>query len=164
MVRRTISLFLYLPKTNEVVLSRRRENQSYPGLFQSTAHGNIEEGEDEPTALARELKEETSLVIDRVEDLRRISTRSMLTVTSKQPVVTFFWVGAIDGRAWNSLKPTAEVSEFYRLTPDQYSVIRKYSQYKDASRSFFFREPTMFDDEREVLGSVFAQFSRTSAS
>ena len=155
MTRRTVSLFLYLPKTREVVISRRRENQSYPGLFQATAHGGVEEGEDERNAVTRELMEETSLAIERVEGLRRISTRSFLTMTSKQPMHTFFWLGAIDPRAFKALKPTAEVSEFYRVTKDQFATIRKYSQYRDAGRSFLFREPTMFDDDREVLATIF---------
>ncbi len=155
MVRRTISLFLYLPKTNEVVLSRRRENQSYPGLLQPTAHGDIEEGEEEVAVVARELKEETGLDIERVEGLRRISSRSSLTITKKTPVYTFYWIGAIDGRSANMLKPTPEVSEFHRITSEQCMQIRKFSQYKDADRSFFFHEPSMFDDDREVLGAAF---------
>lgn len=155
MVRRTISLFLYLPKTGEVVLARRRENQSYPGLLQPTAHGDIEEGEDERLAVARELREETGLEITRVEELRRVSSRSSLTITSKTPLYTFYWIGAIDGRAANMLKPTPEVSEFHRVTIEHVAQIRKYSQYRDAGRSFVFREPAMFDDDREVLAVVF---------
>ena len=155
MVRKTISLFLYLPKTNEVVLSRRREDQSYPGLLQPTAHGDIEEGGTEEAAVARELKEETGLDIDRVEGLRRISSRSSLTITSKTPVYTFYWIGAIDGRSANMLKTTPEVSEFHRITQEQYGQIRKFSHYRDAGKSFVFQEPTMFDDDREVLEKIF---------
>ncbi|MBI4262300.1 NUDIX domain-containing protein [Candidatus Uhrbacteria bacterium] len=160
MVRKTISLFLYLPKTHEVVLSRRRENQSYPGLLQPTAHGDIEEGEDEVAAVARELKEETGLGVERVLELRRISSRSSLTVTSKSPFYTFYWIGGIDGRSANLLKPTPEVSEFHRVLQEHFETIRKFSQYKDASRSYLFREPTMFDDDREVLAAVFETIMR----
>lgn len=149
--KRTVSLFLYLAENKEVVLSRRSEDQSRPGLLQATAHGEIEENEDDNDALARELAEETAINFDQVSNLEFIKG---IEVGQAKPEKCRYYLADIEINGFNQMKPTEEVSEYVRVGKDDIMDIVPYS-IAEMKNVDVMTKKVMFDDELEVLKEIF---------
>jgi len=149
--RKTVSLFLYLPETKEMILSRRSESRTRPGLLQATAHGELETAEDDQTALARELKEETTLDIKTVRNLKFIKT---VEAGQRQPEKCRYYLAEIDQSVFAGLKPTEEVKEFVKVTAKDLENIAPFSS-AEMKGIDLFNNNVMYDDELGALKEIF---------
>lgn len=157
--RRTATLFVYLPKSKKVILSRRGEFERHPGLLQATLHAPMEPGEIPQLALKREFKEElkgkSSLLIKK-------TAMGEATVGSKTIEHTFYFAAQMDDDFVSLLQPPQEVSELVMVSESDLAKVEKYSKHKqeeDAPRVDFSDRMIMFDDELEVLKKVFKEFA-----
>lgn len=155
--KKTVSLFLYLPDTEEVILSRRAKTLKRPGLLQATVHGMVEEGEDDIKAISRELKEETNLDFGQINNLRFIKT---VEVGQTIPEVCDYYSANINPSAFSELKKTAEVEDYVRVDKDGLKEIVRLSL-TETTKVDFYKTKVMYDDELGVLQEIFKKIILT---
>lgn len=149
--KQTISLFLYLTETKEVILARRAKNQSLSGVLQATVHGAIEDGETSEEALSRELYEETGLS---PKDLKKIVMMGEQKVGRKIAENCVYYMAALDETKAAGLEPNDEIREFLRLRAVDLErvVTTDYAKEESIDPKDAY---VMFEDERAYLADVF---------
>ena len=106
-MKKTISLFLV--HKNEVILAVRAKGQTYPGVMQATAHGEVESGETIEQALERELEEETSLTMNMVKDLEYMGKS---IVGARKVEECHYYKASIDEQYHKMMEPCFEIERF----------------------------------------------------
>jgi hypothetical protein len=153
--RKTVTLFLYLPKAKKVLLARRGKLEKKAGLLQASVHGQIEPGEISQIAMKREFEEELKGDFHR---LTNISDLGDQVVGDSYPEHTYYHAAVMPDEVLESLQTTQEVSEIVPVSEDQVGDIQPYSKVKDQEGYDFLSNMVMFDDELEVLKKVFSEF------
>lgn len=156
MSRKTVTLFLYIPETKEVVLARRGKLEKHPGLLQASVHGQIEPGEISQIAMKREFEEELKGDFHRLTNIIDLGEGD---VGNTNPEHTYYHAATMPKEMIADLQPTQEVSEIVLVKEDQIPSIRKYSTVHGQDGVDLSAEMTMFDDELEVLKKIFKQMA-----
>ena len=150
--KQTVSLFLYLPLTKEVILARRAESESHSAMLQATIHGELEERETPQHALTRELYEESNLTLSDVKNLTALGEREVGDHTTEHCV---YFMAAITKKKAAKIEPKDEISEFVFIKRQQLDQIitKDYAAENNINPGDAY---VMFEDEREMLHEVFA--------
>ena len=151
-MRKTVSLFLYIPEKRVVVLGVRAETQSHPHLLQATSHGAIEKDEDHADALERELREETTLELP---DIGPLTFLGELGAGHKVKEDCNYYIASMTEENAKKLRPTVEVGHFRFV---EKSVLREIVVFSEAEKKKLDASvhSIMFDDEFEALEEAFA--------
>lgn len=155
MERKTVTLFIYIPETKEVLLSRRGKLERHPGLWQASVHGQIEPGEIPQIALKREFKEELKGEYGWISQIKEFGDATVGTITKEH---TFYMAGSMAKSRLDDLKTTQEVEKFELVSESDVSKIKKYSETKKDENFDYKSNMVMFDDELEKLKEVFRFF------
>ncbi len=155
--RKTVTLFVYLPETKEVILSRRGNLERHPGLMQATVHGQIEPGELPYLAMKREYKEEAKGEFDKLQQIIELGSAVVGNTVQEE---TFYHAASLGGEESGKLQTTQEVSEFKRVNESDLKKITPYSKVKGQEGYDFQANLVMFDDELDVLKKVFAEYKK----
>ncbi len=151
-MRKTISLFLFVPEKKAIVLSQRAAGQHHPYVLQATCHGAIEAGEDHADALERELREETGLPIVETGPLTFLGE---LAAGNNQPETWSYSLAPVTEAVAASLKPNAEVARFVVLYANDAATIVARSD-ADETEVDPAQQHVMFTDELKALQMAFA--------
>lgn len=155
--RKTVTLFVYLPETKEVILSRRGKLERHPGLMQATVHGQIEPGELPYLAMKREYKEEAKGEFDKLQQIIELGSAVVGNTVREE---TYYHAASLGGEESGKLQTTQEVSEFKRVKESDLKKITPYSKVKGQEGYDFQANLVMFDDELDVLKKVFAEYKK----
>ena len=142
-MKNSISLFLIIKETSDVVLSRRAKGEKYQGLLQSFVHGRVDENETDKDAIFRESQEEANFDVSLVENLKKID----LELSIKGKDLCNYYIGYISGKDFLTLKAGEEVDSFLLINKNNVNEIKKKSEFNGS----YFDENVMFDDELEAL-------------
>lgn len=153
--RQTVTLFLYLPKSQKVVLSRRGKLERQGGMLQATVHGQIEPGEISQLAMKREFEEEVKGDYHSLTNLRDLGEADVGVAV---PEHTFYHAATYPDDQLDELQPTQEVSEFVLISKDELDKITPYSKVKDKEDFDFEKNWVMYDDEIKMLRKVFDEY------
>lgn len=63
-----------------LLMQRDKSKKTYPGYFESTAGGSALKGEDKITCAKRELKEETGITAEKLEQITRVADDKTRTI------------------------------------------------------------------------------------
>ena len=151
-MRKTVSLFLYIPEKRMIVLGVRAATQHHPHLLQATCHGTIEKGEDQADAIERELREETTLGLP---DIGLLTFLGELGAGHTVKEECSYYVASITEKNAKKIRPTAEVGHFHMVNKETVRDIVPWSE-ADAKHLDASVHHVMFDDEREALEEAFA--------
>jgi hypothetical protein len=157
MSRKTVTLFVYLPSSKKVILSRRGKLERHAGLLQATVHGQIEPGELPILAMKREFKEEAKGDYDKLQQVMELGSATVGNTVQEQ---TFYHAAAMIHEDEQELQPTQEVSEFVRVGESDVKKITPYSKVKGQEGYDYQANMVMFDDELEVLKKVFGAYKK----
>lgn len=155
--RKTVTLFVYLPETQQVILSRRGKLERHPGLLQATVHGQIEAGELPYLAMKREYKEEAKGEFDKLQQIIELGSATVGNTVKEQ---TFYHAASLGTEESGKLQPTQEVAEFVRVSEAELKDIVKYSKVKGQEGYDYMANKVMFDDELDVLKKVFSEYKK----
>ncbi|MBI4281606.1 NUDIX domain-containing protein [Candidatus Uhrbacteria bacterium] len=152
MIRKTVSLFLYIPEKRVIVLGVRATTQSHPHLLQATCHGAIEKGEDHGDAIERELREETTLALP---DIGALTFLGELGAGHKVHEECSYYLASITEANAKKIRPTAEVGHFIFLNKE---ALRDIVPWREAEKKKLDGavHRVMFNDELEALKEAFA--------
>lgn len=156
-IRKTVTLFIYVPDAKAVILSRRGKLERHPGLWQASVHGQIEPGELPYMAMKREYKEEAKGEFDKLQQIIELGSAE---VGVKNKELTFYHAASLGKEASGHLQPTQEVAEFRRVTEADLPSIIPYSKVKGQEGYDYMNNLVMFDDELDVLKKVFAAYKK----
>lgn len=154
--RKTVTLFLYLPKAKKIVLSRRGKLEKHAGLLQATVHGQIEPGEISQLALKREFEEEAKGDFHMLTMIKDLGSAVVGDTVAEE---TFYHAATFPDDQFETLKPTQEVEEFILVSESDVKDIQKYSKVKGTEGFDYHANKVMFDDEIDVLKKVFKEFA-----
>lgn len=154
--RKTVTLFIYIPDKNQVILSRRGKLEKKAGLLQASVHGQIEPGEISQLAMKREFAEELKGDFHQLTNIRDYGDAKVGTAN---PEHTYYHAASMDSSLIETLQPTQEVSEFILVSEEDLPKIKKYS---DIGKKQDYTEDgmVMFDDELDVLKKIFKDYSK----
>lgn len=150
-MRKTISLFLFIPEKKAIVLSQRAEGQHHPHVLQATCHGAIEKGEDHADAIERELREEAGLPIVEIGSLTFLGE---LAAGNNQPETCAYYLAPITEAVVKKLTPNSEVARFVALHANDAAAIIARSE-ADAIHIDPTEHHVMFEDELKALQMAF---------
>jgi len=153
--RKTVTLFIYITDTDQVLLARRGKLEKKPGLLQASVHGQIEPGEISQLAMKREFHEELKGDFHQLTNLRDFGDAK---VGDTHPEHTFYHAASMNSSLIETLQPTQEVSEFILVKESDLDKITPYS--KAGDKQDYSGEMVMFDDELEVLKKVFKEYGK----
>ena len=156
-VRKTVTLFVYIPDVKQVILSRRGKLERHPGLLQATVHGQIEPGEMPYLAVKREYKEEAKGEFDKLQQIIELGSAVVGTSVQEQ---TFYMAASLGGEESGKLQTTQEVAEFVRAGEADLKQITPYSKVRGQEGFDYQANMVMFNDELEVLKKVFAEYKQ----
>lgn len=95
-MRYIVSAAIIDPKSKKLLLTKRSEDTTYPGLW-CTPGGSVEEGEMQPEALQRELREELLIKLPNVRSIGEVVYRHQIRSTrSGEMVVVVCYLVPID--------------------------------------------------------------------
>ena len=154
--RKTITLFVYLPKEKAILLSRRGKLEKHAGLLQATVHGQIEPGEISQIAMKREFEEEVKGNFHQLTNIRDFGDA---IVGENKQEQTFYHAAVMPDDLAKALQPTQEVSEIIHVKQSEVSGIKPYSKVKGEADFDYAENMVMFDDELEVLKKIFKDFA-----
>ena len=157
-MRKTVTLFLYLPKAKKIVLSRRGKLERRAGLLQATVHGQIEPGEIAQLALKREFEEEVKGDFHQLTNLRDLGEAEVGVTVKEQ---TSFHAAVLSDDLLDTLKPTQEVEEFILVAESDINKITPYSKVADKEGYDLQANWVMYDDELKVLKKIFKEYYKT---
>ena len=152
-MKNTVSLFLYIPARQEIILSQRAAEESKPRMLQATVHGAMEAEEEPGKAVVRELYEETGLEKGQISDLEFLETR---ITSGKKPEKVNYFKGVVEEKVFDKLQPGTEVEGFIKV---KWSDINNILSLEDAELKGISTEDAwiMFQDERQALEDIFTQ-------
>jgi hypothetical protein len=153
--RKTVTLFLYLPKAKKVILSRRGKLEKKAGLLQATVHGQIEPGEISQLAMKRELEEEVKGDFHRLTNIIDLGDAVVGETTTEH---TFYHAAMMPDDLFSTLQPTQEVAEFVLVSEEEVKNITPYSKTSKQEDFDYSANLVMFDDELDVLKKVFKEY------
>jgi 8-oxo-dGTP pyrophosphatase MutT (NUDIX family) len=146
-MKTSVSLFLTIPNSNEVILSRRARHEKLPGLLQATIHGGIQDGEVAMDALIRELEEEAAFDFANIKNLEYLDEIYLEGKGEK----CIYYKGEISLGEFKELQPGDEVDSFLLC---EFGQIDDIESKNDFLSEDFFENLVMFDDELEVLHKI----------
>lgn len=152
MMRKTVSLFLYIPEQRVIVLGVRADTQTHPHLLQATCHGTIEKGEDHGDAIERELLEETTLGLP---DIGPLTFLGELGAGHKVHEECSYYLASITEENAKKIRPTTEVGHFIFVNKEALRDIAPWSEAETKKLDGAVHR-VMFDDELEALDEAFA--------
>lgn len=154
--RKTVTLFLYLPKAKKVLLARRGKLEKHAGLLQASVHGQIEPGEISQIAMKREFEEELKGDFHQLTNAIDLGDEK---VGQTNPEHTYYHAAIMPDDLLDTLQTTQEVSEILLISENEVGDITPYSKVRDDDSYDFIANKVMFDDEIAVLKKVFKEFA-----
>lgn len=156
-IRKTVTLFIYLPESKKIILSRRGKLERHAGVLQATVHGQIEPGEIPQLAMKREMKEEVKGSFDKLSQIREYGQKEVGTAVKE---LTHYFAAMMPEAFLETLRPTQEVAELLLAEEGDVKKILPYSKVRGQEGYDYLANMVMFDDEIEVLKKVFADYKK----
>lgn len=157
--RKTITLFIYVPDTKEVILSRRGKLERHAGVLQATVHGQIEPGEISQIAMKREFAEEVKGDFSKLSNIVDFGEATVGQMTKEH---TYYHGATLPTPFVEELQPTQEVAELIFVSEADVKQMTPYSKVREQEGFDFAASMVMFDDEIEVLKKIFKQYAKLS--